>query len=55
VYAGHAHALTFATQMTKMETIRSESTFGTLLRGLQVFGYGVIDNTALAQAVVTAA
>jgi hypothetical protein len=55
VFAGHAHALTFATQMTKMETLRSESTFGTLMRGLQVFGYGVIDNTALAQAIVTSA
>ncbi len=52
IYAGHAHALTFATQMTKMETLRSESTFGTLLRGLQVYGYGVLDGTALAQAIV---
>jgi hypothetical protein len=38
--------------MTKMETLRSESTFGTLLRGLQVYGYGVLDGTALAQAIV---
>jgi hypothetical protein len=52
IYAGHAHGLTFATQMTKMETLRSESTFGTLMRGLQVFGYGVLDGTALAQAIV---
>ncbi len=52
IFAGHAHALTFATQMTKMETLRSESTFGTLLRGLQIFGYGVLDSTALAQAIV---
>ena len=42
-YAGHAHGLTFASQMTKMETIRSEQTFGTLLRGLQVYGYKDID------------
>lgn len=53
VYAGHAHGLTFASQMTKMETLRSESTFGTLLRGLQVYGYKVIDDIALAQAIVT--
>jgi len=52
IYAGHAHGLTFATQMTKMETLRSESTFGTLMRGLQVYGYGVLDSTALAQAIV---
>lgn len=55
VYAGHAHGLTFASQMTKMETLRSESTFGTLLRGLHVYGYQVIDSTALAQAIVTKA
>jgi hypothetical protein len=52
VYAGHAHGLTFASQMTKMETIRSESTFGTIMRGLQVFGYKVVDGTALAQSII---
>lgn len=51
VYAGHAHSLTFASQMTKMETLRSESTFGTLMRGLQVYGTKVIDGKALAQAI----
>jgi hypothetical protein len=53
VYAGHAHGLTFASQISKVETLRSEFTFGTLLRGLQVFGYKVIDGIALAQAVIT--
>jgi hypothetical protein len=53
IYAGHAHGLTFASQFTKMETIRSERTFGSLLRGLQVYGYKVIDGTALTQAIVT--
>lgn len=53
VYAGHAHALTFASQFTKVETLRSEFTFGTLLRGLQVYGYKVVDGKALAQAIVT--
>lgn len=52
IYGGHAHGLTFASQMTKMETLRSEQTFGTIMRGLQVFGYKVVDGTALAQAVV---
>jgi hypothetical protein len=53
IFAGHAHGLTFASQMTKMETLRSEMTFGTVMRGLQVYGYKVVDSTALVQAVVT--
>lgn len=53
IYAGHAHGLTFASQITKMETLRSEMTFGTILRGLQVYGYQVVDGSALAQACVT--
>ena len=53
IYAGHAHGLTFASQFTKLETIRSERTFGTLLRGLQVYGYKVVDSKAIAQAIVT--
>lgn len=52
IYAGHAHGLTFASQFTKVETMRSERTFGSLLRGLQVYGYKVIDGKALAQAIV---
>lgn len=55
VYAGHAHGLTFASQISKVETLRSELTFGTILRGLQVYGYQIVDGTALAQAVVTKA
>lgn len=53
IYAGHAHGLTFASQVAKVETLRSEHTFGQILRGLQVFGYKVVDPTAVAQAVVT--
>jgi hypothetical protein len=52
IYAGHAHGLTFASQITKVETLRSENTFGTILRGLQVYGRKVIDATALAEAIV---
>ncbi len=55
VYAGHAHGLTFASQISKVETLRSELTFGTILRGLQVYGYQVIDGKALTQAIVTKA
>jgi hypothetical protein len=51
--AGHKMGFTFASQMTEMETIRSESTFGNIVRGLQVYGYKVVKGEALAQAVVT--
>lgn len=52
VYAGHSLGLTFASQMTKVETLRSESTFGTLMRGLQVWGFQVVNPTLVAYAVV---
>lgn len=54
VYAGHSHGLTFASQLTKMETIRAETTFGTIIRGLQVYGAQVTDGTALVDSVVAA-
>jgi len=52
VYAGHKNALTFASQLTNVETLRAESTFGTLMRGLQVFGYKTIDPTAMTCGVI---
>lgn len=51
--AGHKMGFTFASQMTEMETLRAESTFGNIIRGLQVYGYKVVKPEALAQAVVT--
>jgi len=53
VYFGHSLGLTFASQMTKVETLRSESTFGTLMRGLQVWGFQVINPTLVGYAVVS--
>ena len=53
IFAGHAHGLTFASQISKVETLRSELTFGQVLRGLQVYGYQVVDGKALVQAYVT--
>jgi hypothetical protein len=44
---GHRSALTFAGQFVKNETIRSESTFGNINRGLKVYGYKVIKPEAL--------
>lgn len=53
IFAGHAHGLTFASQISKVETLRSELTFGQILRGLQVYGYQVVDGRALVQSQVT--
>jgi hypothetical protein len=52
VYFGHSLGITFASQMTKVETLRSESTFGTLMRGLQVWGFQVVNPTLVGVAVV---
>jgi hypothetical protein len=54
IFAGHPHAVTFASQISKVETLRSELTFGQILRGLQVFGYQILDGKALVQAQVIA-
>lgn len=53
IFAGHKNGLTFASQLTKLETLRAESTFGTIMRGLQVFGSKVIDGTAIAAGIVS--
>ena len=55
IFAGHSVGMTFASQLSKVETLRGESTFGTILRGLQVYGRKVTKPTAIAQAVVSAA
>ena len=44
---GTTAALTFAAQFTKLETLRSERSFSNLLRGLQVYGYRVVNGVAL--------
>jgi len=54
-YAGHSHGLTFASQVNKVETLRSEMTFGNILRGLQVYGYKVVDGQALCEAIIKSA
>ena len=47
IIACQRHAISFAAQMTKMESLRAESTFGTLVRGLNVYGYDVLKPEAL--------
>lgn len=55
IFAGTKEGLSFASQVTKVETLRSEQTFGNLMRGLQVYGYKVVNDVCLAAAVVTQA
>jgi len=47
IMAGHKHGMTFASQMSKMETLRGESTFGTIMRGLQVYGRKMTDGISV--------
>ena len=47
VIFGHKKALTFASQMTNMETLPNPSDFGKLIRGLNVYGRKVIDPNAI--------
>jgi hypothetical protein len=44
---GHKSGLTFASQMTEMESLKAESTFGTIVRGLNVYGYSVIKGVSI--------
>ena len=48
IMAGHKSGLTFASQMTEMDSLKAESTFGTLVRGLNVYGFSVIKGESLA-------
>lgn len=47
VIFGHKKALTFASQMTNMETLPNPQDFGKLIRGLNVYGRKVIDPNAI--------
>ena len=48
IIAGHKSALTFASQITKMETVRNPNDFGDFIRSLNVFGYKVVKPEAMA-------
>lgn len=45
--AGTRDAISFASQMTNVETLRAQSTFGNIVRGLNVYGYRVTQPNAL--------
>jgi hypothetical protein len=53
IVAGTRDAVSFASQITNVETLRSTSTFGNIMRGLNVFGFKVVKPEALVAAVVT--
>lgn len=52
ILAGHSTALTFAAQITKTENLPNPNDFGTLVRGLNVYGHKVIKSEGLAMALV---
>lgn len=53
--AGHSSGLAFAAQMTKMENLPNPNKFGQLIRGLNVYGYKVIEGNYLCEAVIAPA
>lgn len=55
IFACTEQANTFAAQLTKTEQLRSQTTFGDLMRGLMVYGRAVVQPTLLAQGVVVKA
>lgn len=48
ILAGHKSAITFASQITRMETVRNPNDFGDFVRSLNVFGYKTIKPEASA-------
>ena len=48
IIAGHKSAITFASQITKMETVRNPNDFGDFIRSLNVYGFKVVKPEALA-------
>ena len=51
--AGHMSSTATASQITKVETLRSENTFADVTRGLHLYGKKVLRPNALAQAICT--
>ena len=55
ILAGTRDAISFASQMNNVESIRAQSTFGNIVRGLNVYGYKVTKPEALVNALVSKA
>jgi len=52
IMAGTRDAISFASQITNVETLRAQSTFGNIVRGLNVYGFKVVKPEALVTAYV---
>ena len=52
IIAGHKSAITFASQIAKVESLPNPNDFGTLVRGLNVYGYKVVKPEALTMALI---
>ena len=52
IMAGHKSALCFASQISKVENMMNPSDFGSLIRGLNVYGFKIVKPESLAAAVV---
>lgn len=52
ILAGHKSAITFASQITKVETLRIPQQFGDYVRGLNTFGHKVVKPEGLVYAAV---
>lgn len=48
IMAGHKSAITFASQIAKVESLQNPNDFGTLVRGLNVYGTQVVNAKGLA-------
>ena len=55
IIAGHTSAIAFASQISKVETLRNPSDFGDYVRGLQIFGHKVVKPEALTMLTAAAA
>ena len=53
IFAGVKEGLTFASQVTKVERLRAQTTFGDIMRGLNVYGYRVVTPNALVEGFVS--
>jgi hypothetical protein len=52
IMACHKSAITFASQITKVEDLVDQNDFGKLVRGLNVYGYKVVKPESLTMALV---
>ncbi len=52
IIAGHKSAITFASQITKMETVRNPNDFGDYIRSLNVYGFKTVKPESLVLGIV---